>query len=227
MRIQAALLDMDGVIFDTERMGLDYFPEIGREIGCAITREDAIEMLGKNYGDCGAYLRGRYGAAFPFEHVFERFYQYLLRAAQDGVLPEKAGLRGALQTLRARGIKLAVATSNSERIVRSYLSHMGLLKSFDALACGDHVRRGKPAPDVFLYAASLLHVPPAACVGVEDSESGLRAIRAAGMRAIMVPDLTPYSDRLAPYVDAVCETLDDVPGAIAAFDASDALDARL
>ncbi len=69
------------------------------------------------------------------------------------------------------------------------------------------VAHGKPAPDVYLKAAELLGVSPAACAGIEDSPGGLRAVRSAGMLSIMVPDRIPYSAEIAPNVDLCLDSL--------------------
>lgn len=82
------------------------------------------------------------------------------------------------------------------------------------MVCGDEVTHGKPAPDIFLRCAELLHVPPCACVVLEDSDNGVRAAHAAGMRVIMVPDLKPPADDVVPLATAIVRSLEDVAGVL-------------
>ena len=80
----------------------------------------------------------------------------------------------------------------------------------DAIVTGDRVRRGKPHPECFLTAAARLGVAPAHCVGVEDSNNGIRAVYGAGMRAVMVPDLTPPTAEVEGLIWRVCGGLLDL-----------------
>lgn len=109
---------------------------------------------------------------------------------------------------------MALATMTIRPRVLDHLSRTGLTDFFQAVVTGDMVRCGKPNPDIFLLAASLLHVDPTDCMGVEDSINGVRALHAAGMYTVMVPDLQapdPH-DRL-PF-DQRCDTLASIPALI-------------
>ena len=83
-------------------------------------------------------------------------------------------------------VPMAVASNGRLANVQASLRVTGLLGLFDTLVSADEVARGKPAPDVFLEAARRLRIPPAACVVLEDSNEGLAAALAAGMRAVDV-----------------------------------------
>ena len=84
----------------------------------------------------------------------------------------------------------------------------------DVIVTGDRVAHGKPAPDIYLRAAELLQLAPAECAGVEDSLNGVKAVRAAGMRSVMIPDLLPYGPDFAPYVDVRLNSLHELLGAL-------------
>ena len=81
---------------------------------------------------------------------------------------------------------------------------------FDTIVTGDMIEHGKPAPDIYLLAAERLGVDPAECIGVEDSLSGVRAVCAAGMRAVMVPDLIPPTEEIENMLWKKCEGLDEL-----------------
>ena len=90
------------------------------------------------------------------------------------------------------------------------MERTGLGYYFDVLVTGDMVEHGKPHPETFLVAADKLGVDPADCMGVEDSFNGVRAIRAAGMFTVMVPDVTAPTPEIEALLDAKCETLRDI-----------------
>ena len=98
--------------------------------------------------------------------------------------------------------------------VQEYLDINGFGPLFDVIVTGDRVAHGKPAPDIYLRAAELLQLAPAECAGVEDSLNGVKAVRAAGMRSVMIPDLLPYGPDFAPYVDVRLNSLHELLGAL-------------
>jgi HAD superfamily hydrolase (TIGR01509 family) len=98
-----------------------------------------------------------------------------------------------------------VASSSARRLVLATLGRFGLIERFDAIVSGDSVARPKPAPDIFLLAASRLGVGPSECVVLEDSLAGVEAARAAGMRVVAVPER--IDERFAALADAVVTDL--------------------
>jgi beta-phosphoglucomutase-like phosphatase (HAD superfamily) len=100
-----------------------------------------------------------------------------------------------------------VATSTPRKHAIPRLQQCGLLHRFASVSCGDEVERGKPAPDLFLKAAATIPAPPEKCVVLEDSEAGIRGAHAAGMTAIMVPDLKQPADDVRQLARGVYESL--------------------
>ena len=115
---------------------------------------------------------------------------------------------------RRRGVATALVTSNGQAVVREYLAISGFAPYFDQVITGEMTQRSKPAPDIYLLGAKLLGLPPAECAGVEDSVNGVKAIRAAGMMCVMVPDVVPYGPELSPYVDVCLGSLHELEQAI-------------
>jgi HAD superfamily hydrolase (TIGR01509 family) len=128
---------------------------------------------------------------------------------QDG-LPIKEGAYELLDYLQANGIKIGLATSTNAERVNRHLELSDMKKYFDAVVTGDTVPNGKPAPDIFLIAAERMGVAPADCMGVEDSFNGVRAVRAAGMYTVMVPDMIAPTDEILGLCDACPQTLTDI-----------------
>lgn len=132
--------------------------------------------------------------------AFRQRCQNLEAVFEGTAVPKKPGLDELLALLDSRHIPKAVATSTRRKIAVTQLAANGLLDRFDAIATGDEVANGKPAPDLFLLAAQRLGADPAACLVLEDAEPGVIAAHRAGMQVYMVPDLQPVSsttERLA------------------------------
>lgn len=184
----AVILDMDGLMLDTEPVSQRAWRDAAREMGHRLDDALFARMIGCNMASVHRLLGGHFGAGFPAEGLGQRARR-LYRAAldADGVA-HKPGLLDLLAFLDARSIRRAVATSADRAEARHQMARAGILDRFDAVACGDEVARGKPAPDVFLLAAGRLGVEPAGCAVLEDSGPGIHAARAAGMTAILVPD---------------------------------------
>jgi HAD superfamily hydrolase (TIGR01509 family) len=181
---RALIFDCDGVLIDSEHLASRVEAELTRELGLELTTAEAHAMfLGRTVDgvlDAIEQRTGRrpgaawvYNWAFATAHAFHR------------ELAVVESLRDAVEELRARGHRMAVASQSSLARVRFSLDVTGLAPLF-----GEHVYvtsmvpRPKPAPDVYLLAARRLGAEPAQCVVVEDSPAGARAALAAGMRAI-------------------------------------------
>ncbi|MBE5801731.1 MAG: HAD family phosphatase [Clostridiales bacterium] len=200
--IRGVLFDMDGVLFDTETLGQELMPKAARAYGQQMDKALYHRLLGVNEHLSRQIIAEAYGEDFPFDAFHDLFLQYFIDIAQRGELPLKPGLAQCMEGLKARGIRIALATSTQRPVVECYLRNTPVLQHcFDDTVCGIEVPRGKPEPDIYLEAARRLGLTPDQCVGVEDSRNGLRSLRAAGVVSVMIPDLLPFSEELAPYVD--------------------------
>ena len=221
--IRAVLFDMDGVLFDTEALGLQAMISIAADLGYRVDRALYTSTLGVPFAGCERIYRAALGEAFPYEEAVRRFRQYFSDYNRARALPRKPGLMDSLTGLKARGLRIALATSTVRPLVDEYFAAMpDVAALFDGRVCGGEEPNGKPAPDMYLAAANSVDVPIGECIGVEDSLSGVQAIRAAGAHSVMIPDLLPCSERFAPFVDvclpsllALCPLVDQLNGAAA------------
>ncbi|WP_418668299.1 HAD family hydrolase [Allofournierella sp.] len=205
--IKAVLFDMDGLMFDTERMYHDAWLELGRRRGLAMTEEIVTGMRGRNRQGCVALCREAFGAKFDFTELRDACVERMEAAIAEKGLPKRPGLDELLGELARRGLPAVLATSTSRATALRYLELAGVSGYFKGAVCGDEVEHSKPAPDIFLRAAALAGVPPRHCMVLEDSPNGLRAGAAAGCRAVMVPDLDPVTPELAALAAAVVPSL--------------------
>lgn len=208
--IRAVIFDMDGLMFDTERLTSEATEKAGEKFGCRDIMELFPHVMGVNAKTCRNMYLAKYGPEFPYEE-FQACRQSLIdgRIRKDGV-PVKAGLSELLAYLRREKYAAAVATSTSRLHALEYIRSAGVEPFFDRIVCGDMIERSKPAPDIYLRAAEELKTGPRFCMALEDSPNGLRSARAAGMAAVMVPDLIPPSAELRSLAAAVVPSLSDV-----------------
>ena len=207
--IRAILFDMDGLLFDTERTAGVMLNAATQKQGITLTDEQWTQMLSKSLRTINDMLTAWYGDRIDLARFAQDWYDVTLDHMRAHGMPVMKGAEALLPALRARGLKLAICTSNMTYVVRDYLELAGWTHYFDAVVAGDTLTHHKPHPEVFLTAAAQLGVTPDECVGVEDSVNGVKAIRAAGMTSVMVPDVFPYTDDLAPYVDHCLTSLED------------------
>jgi HAD superfamily hydrolase (TIGR01509 family) len=182
--LDALILDFDGVLLDSEYAGNRHLAELLTELGHPTEVEDALTQFSGLSGDQFiAAIEARIGATLPPE-FHER------RAIEDSrVLREGlAAVAGAVEFVRALppDLRKAVASSSSVEWIATHLNHLGLRDAFgDHLYSGrEHVARGKPAPDLYWYAAERLGVPIDRCTIVEDSPVGAEGALASGARVI-------------------------------------------
>lgn len=200
--IRAVIFDMDGLLTDSEIVGLRVIKDCGKLQGYELDEAVVLQTIGSTNTACIETYRRHY-PGMNGERLFADFHRAMLDLAREGGIPLKKGARELLDTLRARGIPTAVASSSAQEVIELYLGKAGVLSCFDALVSGMGGIASKPAPDIFLKAAQALNTPPEECLVLEDSVNGIKAGRAAGMTVCMVPDLFPFTDALAPYCDAV------------------------
>jgi len=185
---RAVVLDMDGLLFNTEAIYRDAAIAVAREAGYHLPLVFYLATIGLP----GEATRARFGELFGTTFDFDRFWTasaQRFREATTAQLYLKAGVTELLDLLDELQLPRAIATSSRHEDVRHHLDAHGLHDRFQTIvAHGDYVQ-GKPNPDPFLKAADRLGVDPAQCLALEDSHNGVRAASRAGMMTVMIPDL--------------------------------------
>ena len=210
MQYQAVVFDMDGVIFDTERLFIEFWKEVAKKHNIPNVEHTCIQCLGTNRVRTREIFLENYGADFPFD-PYRAEVTELFNTHYKGVpLPTKPGIRELLNYLQEQDIKVGLASSTAQHLVRDEIGTAGLLPYFQTLVCGDMVEHSKPAPDIFLKACEILNADPTKFIAIEDSFNGIRSAHCAGMTPIMVPDQVQPTDEIRTLAFHVMPSLLDV-----------------
>ena len=185
---KAVIFDMDGLILDTEVHYRASIISAADERGLPIDARVYEGMLGQPWAGISQLFKQTWGDQFDSDG-FRLLWLEHFHARLQTELKLKTGVVELLDLLDTLGLPRAITTSSAHYQVEHHLAGFDLLRRFDTvIAQGDYVR-GKPAPDPYLLAAERLGVMPADCLALEDSHNGIRSAHAAGMMAVMVPDL--------------------------------------
>jgi len=202
----AFVFDMDGLLFDTERLSQRALYAAAAELHVPIAEGAFLELIGRRMGDIHQRLAVRVGGDALAARLIECSEKHYETFLAQGV-PVKKGAEDLLMLLAERGKPCAVATSTRTVKAQRKLEMAGLRKYFHSVVGGDQVERGKPAPDIYIRAAAGLGVAPQHCGVFEDSEPGLRAAHSAGANVVWVPDLAPVDMETQKLAQARADSL--------------------
>ncbi len=191
MTVAALILDMDGLMVDTEPLYKTAWQSASAFLGYDLDDARYAKIVGRPLPDCERVLMEEFGPAFPIDRLRARWPGLWRQEVERVGIQVKSGLPELLAFAGSRALPVAVATSTNADWASFTLGKVGLASTFEVLVTGDQVARGKPAPDIYLEAARRLGVEPARCVAIEDSEAGICSIAAAGMVGILVPHWQP------------------------------------
>ncbi|MFF9396629.1 HAD family hydrolase [Streptomyces griseoluteus] len=192
MRYDLILFDNDGVLVDSEPISNRHLAAYLTELGHPTTYDESIrDYMGSAMHRVHDIVLERTGERLPVD--FDDVFHARVFAAFEEELRPVAGVEGVLEKLTAGGVPYCVASSGSHERIRVGHRVTGLDRWFDddRIFSSQDVGRGKPAPDLFLYAAERMGVAPERCLVVEDSPLGVQAARAAGMDVYGFTAMTP------------------------------------
>ncbi len=182
------VFDMDGVLIDSEpivkRCGQIAAKQYGAELSDALYNR----LIGLPSKDVELGLTQAFGQSFPMQLFRDELERLWHAYVEENGMPVKPGIINALEQLQTHDIPFAIATSTPSDRAQLSLRKAGLISHFDIIVGGDQVANGKPAPDIFLTAASHIAIDAHRCIAVEDSAVGVQAASSAGMYTIMIPD---------------------------------------
>ena len=208
--VKAVIFDMDGLMFDTERLWDTLWEPACKELGLPLPPDMAKFQAGGR-GLAGDNLRRHVAQYIPGDpqKVLDKVWQLADERFAQGV-PCKPGLKELLSTLEDLGMPRIVASSSPRNMIEMNLQTSGTARYFHDIVCGNEVKLCKPAPDIFLEAARRIKVDIHDCMVLEDSHNGIRAGHASGAETVMVPDLLPVTDEMRSLYDDCCKDLFEV-----------------
>ena len=210
--IDLIIFDMDGTIFDTERLGIQKWMQAFKEMGIVVPEQVLYSKIGLGSKDSKEFMQKESGVSFDYDAVKRLKKELTLSHIKEYGTPVKEGFAELSEYIKSNNISIALATSRSRANTEIYLRHagQGFRNNFNLIITGDMVERGKPNPDIFLLAAKKLNVQAQATIVIEDSINGIKAAVAAQMRAIMIPDLVEPSIEIENAVFAIKRSLREV-----------------
>lgn len=208
-----AIFDMDGTLFDTEKLYRRAWLDVADEFGQEKSYELPTAISGTNLGEESLQIIRRFYPNINAPAYLARVLAEVNAAAERN-LELMAGVEEILAFFKSAGVKTAVASSAPVAVIERNLTRANLRGYFEVLTGGDQIKNGKPAPDIFLLAAERLNLPASDCYIFEDSLNGIRAAAASGGAAIMIPDTVQPTDDIKKICAAVFNDLNEARLAI-------------
>ena len=208
--IKGVISDMDGVMLDSEKLYVRFWCEAAQSHGYPMKKEHALGIRSMARPFAIEKLRGWFGEDFDYDKVRDTRVKIMDEYISAHGIEAKRGAKALLQWLKANNIKTALATATAVDRATLYLDKVGLLEYFDVIASARMVKRGKPEPDIYLFAAEQLGLDPKDCLALEDSQNGVRSAAAAGCKTVLVPDLDNPENELSHLLYATACDLKEV-----------------
>lgn len=206
-KCDAVIFDMDGVIFDSERLVLECWERIAARYHFSGIREVFISCIGTNKVKTKEIVLDYYGEDFPYDEFSKEASLLFHQVTDRDGLPVKKGVRELLDYLQSVRVPVGVASSTRLEAVTQELKQAGLYEYFHTVVGGDQLKHSKPEPDIYLMACEKMGVTPVCTYAIEDSYNGIRSAFRAGMKPIMVPDMLPATEEMRKKSVIVLEDL--------------------
>lgn len=185
--IKAVIFDLDGTLVDSMWIWKDIDIEYLERFGLSLPEDLQYEIEGMSFTETAAYFKERFALPGTLEEIKQTWYEMAYEKYRYQV-PLKPGAGRFLQLLNKKGIKLGMATSNGIELVNAVAEVYGFHRSFHSIRTACDVKKGKPAPDIYLKVADDLKVAPKNCLVFEDVPMGILAGKNAGMKVCAVAD---------------------------------------
>jgi HAD superfamily hydrolase (TIGR01509 family) len=189
---KAVVFDLDGTLIDSEALVKEAFQTVCGRFGADMTDTQFLSLVGLHRAANDVQMRALYGPDFPLEAFHEAARMHI----GDRSAPLKAGAIELLDALDELALPYGLATSSRPHWVERHFTTHDLSKRFRAIVTRDDVTDGKPHPEPYMKAASLLGAAPMDVLALEDSHAGVRSAHAAGCMTVMIPDLLGPDDEM-------------------------------
>ncbi|MFH1182001.1 MAG: HAD family phosphatase [Candidatus Woesearchaeota archaeon] len=206
--IKAVIFDMDGVIIDSEAIHLEADNEVLKEFGKSLSEKENLKYVGTCNEEFYSDMKKKFNLPISVEELVRRKVEIDIKLVGEKAKPILPTLE-LIKLLSKNKYKLALASSLATLQIESILRKLNLKKYFETIVSVDCVAKAKPSPEMFLKAANLLGVKNSDCIVIEDSDKGVMAAKAAGMKVIAVPNSYTKHHDLSK-ADLIVSSLGDV-----------------
>lgn len=210
MKVKCVIFDMDGLMFDSERIVGECLKKAAKENGYVISDELRLMLLGGSKAANKKILKTYLGNEFPYDKIMTLTKQYRQEYIENYGMPKKTGLDELLIFLKSNNILTAVASSSNIELIRYYLNITNVNKYFDYIIGGNQISESKPNPEIFLKVCKYFNIAPQEALVLEDSNNGVLAAYNGNIPVICIPDLTRPNHQTKPLIMAEVKSLYDV-----------------
>ena len=199
--LKCVIFDVDGTIFDSEKVWKEKAAEISKKYNIDIDEPLRVKLCGRSEKAAIKIMH----KAFPSINaaaVRKEWRDSVVMVMRTQNIPLKKGFKSLFNFLKSHSFRLALASGNSLEGIKIYFENIGMnaTETFDGIFTSQDVKRSKPSPQIYRLACKKLNVKPKDCLVIEDSPNGVKSATRAGIKTIMVPDVfppTPYCHRHA------------------------------
>lgn len=195
MKIKAVVFDMDGLMFDTERLNFKILKKVVKQnkvkVPTDFFRYYREECIGNRMDVIKAKLTTKLDGGVDINQLAQSLYSYRANYLKTHTIKKKKGLLVLLQFLRQNNIRTAIASSSKSEYIRQFLANTGVAESFfDKIVGGERVVTPKPHPQIYQIACDELGVLAEEAIALEDSQYGIESAHRANMKPILIPDIS-------------------------------------
>ena len=192
MNLKLVIFDMDGLMYDTEQIGMDCLINAAQKFGYVIDQEFGLSSIGMNANDYQKLVKEKFGADYPYDLISKESRKTRMAYLRKNGMIIKSGLCELINYLQKKEIKLALASSSSKETIDEYNHLAGFDNVFDYIIAGNMVEHSKPDPEIFLKVLEHFELKKNEALILEDSRNGIMAAHNANIPVICVPDLVKH-----------------------------------
>lgn len=209
--LKAVIFDLDGTMVDTETLYSEAFSILLKTYGVTPKpyKHGLVHMVGVNTQDILKFLMGRYNFSGDIKTLTTKLRENYFQLIQNKKIKPAKGVKKLILLLKKNHLKLAVASGSSSRNINIILKNLSIENFFDAIVGADQVKHGKPHPEIYETTVTKLAISKNDCVVIEDTESGVKAAKSAGLKVVAVPNVFTKDQNFAK-ADTIVKSLSDI-----------------
>lgn len=210
MNLKLVIFDMDGLMYDTEQIGLACLIKAAIKYGYVIDREFGLMGIGMNSNDYQKLVKEKFGDEYPYLQISQKSREMRMTYLKEHGMIVKPGLKELIEFLKDHNIKIAIASSSSKETIDEYNHLAGFDGIFDYIIAGNMVEHSKPDPEIFLKVLEHFNISKDEALVLEDSRNGIMASYNAQIPVICVPDLVKHDLEITKLTYATLPSLVEV-----------------